>query len=65
MITSADRKRYVLKTKQDERIVEKIKRLEKKKLTKSQKKLVKFYRSQLKANWRDPLERFIDSMLRT
>lgn len=63
MITSADREKYVLKTKQDERILEKIKRLEKKKLTKTKKRLVKFCRSQLKDNWRDPMERFIDDML--
>ena len=62
MITKAERRKYVLKTAQDARILEKIKALEKLRLSKRKKLLLKFCKSQLLDDWRTPLEKFVDKM---
>jgi len=64
MVTVAEHRTYVLKTKQDKRILEKIKELEKKRLTASEKKIAALCKSQLEDDWRTPLEKFVDTMLR-
>lgn len=56
-ITKHDRKTYVLKTKQDERILLACKRLEKMNLSKQDWHLVRLIKSQLIDDWRKPLER--------
>ena len=55
-ITPYDRKKYVLKTKQDERILLLCKKLEQRQLSKLQRHQVKFVKSQLLDDWRAPLE---------
>ena len=56
-ITPADRKKYVLKTKQDEHILLMCKRLELKKLSPQIRHQVSFIKSQLLDDWRTPLEK--------
>jgi hypothetical protein len=55
MITKADKKKYALPTKLDIKILTKIKDLEKEKLNKENKKMLKFIKSQLEYDWRKPL----------
>ena len=52
MITKKDKKKYALPTKLDEEILLKIKELEKKKLNKKDKEMLKFIKTQLESNWR-------------
>ncbi|MEW5956069.1 MAG: hypothetical protein AB1626_06075 [Candidatus Micrarchaeota archaeon] len=54
----------MLKTAQDERILEKIKNLEKRRLTAFEKKVVALCKSQLEDDWRAPLENFVDGLLK-
>ena len=54
-ITKSDKKKYALPTKLDKEILLKIKELEKKKLNKKDKEMLKFIKSQLEHNWRKPL----------
>ncbi len=63
LISKSDRKKYVLKTKQDERILEKTKRLGRLARTQPEKKLVRFLKTQLEEDWRTPLEKFVDAAL--
>lgn len=63
-ITSADRKRYPLPDKSDLEILRKIKYLEKMKITKSEKDLLKLIRSQLLDNWRKPLIVILNKMIK-
>ena len=63
-IISKDKERYVLSTDQDYEILGKIKQLEKQKLSNEDKKLVKFIRTQLKNDWRTPIMKLLDSILR-
>ena len=53
MITKADRKRYALHG--NIKIFLKVKKLEKKKLRKEDKEMLKFIKSQLAYDWRRPL----------
>lgn len=55
---------YLFIKKQDKAIFRKLSEFEDKKLTKKDEELVKFLYSQLEKNWRDPLEKFIDKMLK-
>lgn len=54
-ITKEDKKKYALNTKTDLNILIKIKRLELKKLSRENKRMLKFIKSQLENNWRKPL----------
>lgn len=54
-VTAEEKKKYVLKTKQDYEILAKIKQLEKKKLSKPDRELVAFLRTQLEEDWRTPV----------
>ena len=55
MITEKDKKKYALPTKLDKEILLKIKNLEKKKLSKKNKEMLKLIKSQLEYDWRKPL----------
>lgn len=54
-ITSSEKKKYVLSKDADYEILDKCKRLEKLKLTKEEKFLVKLIKTQLEKDWRKPL----------
>ncbi|MBI4087389.1 MAG: hypothetical protein HY434_00980 [Candidatus Liptonbacteria bacterium] len=54
---------YVLDKAQDKRILRKLNKLAKAKKTKNG-KLLRLLYSQLEKDWRTPLEKFIDSLLR-
>ncbi len=59
-----DRKRYVLSTDQDYEILEKIYKLERKKLSDKDKALVKLMRTQLEHHWRVPIIKFLNGLLK-
>jgi len=63
-VTPAEKKKYVLSTDQDYEILDKIKQLEKQKLSIKDKELVKFIRTQLEEDWRTPIIKLLDSMLK-
>src|SRR3989344_5787061 len=54
---------YVFDNTQDKRIFKKLGKLSKRKLTKSEEKLVAFLYSQLERDWRTPLEKFVDKLV--
>jgi len=54
-ITPADRKKYAFVKEIDKEIILKIKKLERKKLSKEDKKMLKFIKSQMEFDWRKPL----------
>ncbi len=55
---------YILEKEQDKVILKKLARFEGKKLVKEQENLIKFLYSQLEDDWRTPLEKFIDKLLK-
>ncbi|MBI4086162.1 MAG: hypothetical protein HY433_02905 [Candidatus Liptonbacteria bacterium] len=55
---------YVLSKPQDRRIFRKLKKLSGKKLSREEEKLIKLLYSQLETDWRTPLEKFIDKLLK-
>ncbi|MBI5003114.1 hypothetical protein HZC31_07040 [Candidatus Woesearchaeota archaeon] len=59
-----ERKKYVLATQKDIEILEKCKELEKRKLTKEEEKLVKLIKTQLEEDWRTPLRKAVDKLLK-
>ena len=63
-ITKHDKKKYVLKTERDIRILKKCKELEKKRLNKQDLYLVRLIKSQLIDDWRKPLEQELKKLLR-
>jgi len=63
-ITPEDRKKYVLKTSQDEWILKACKKLEKHKLFPQDKFLVKFIKTQLYDDWRGPLTGKLKKLLK-
>lgn len=63
-ITGKDEKRYVLSTDSDYEILNKIYKLEKKKLNNEDKRLVKFIRTQLEYDWRRPINELLDRLLK-
>lgn len=63
-VLAKDKKRYVLEETRDYQILEKIYQLEKCKLSADDKKLVKFLRSQLLDDWRKPLLKFLDGLVK-
>jgi hypothetical protein len=59
--TKTERKKYIFKEKRDFEILKKIKILEKRKnLTKKEKTIIKFMRTQLEDDWRQPLLKLLD-----
>ncbi len=59
-----DKKRYVLEKKGDYQILKRIYQLEKKKLSAVDKQVVKLIRTQLRHDWRMPLLRELNRLLR-
>lgn len=57
-------KKYVLKEERDFEILDKCKQLEKKRLTKEDKFWVRFLKTQLEDDWRKPLLRVLNGLLR-
>ena len=55
MITKAEKKKYAFVKKIDIDIFMKIKELEKKKLSKKDKEMLKFIKTQMEFDWRKPL----------
>jgi len=55
---------YVLPEPQDRRIFRKLQKFSKKKLSREEEKLIKLLYSQLEIDWRTPLEKFIDKLLK-
>jgi len=63
-ITKKDKKRYVLKEKRDYLILEKIYQIEKYKLSPADKKLIRFLKTQLEDDWRQPLIKFLNGLIK-
>lgn len=63
-IKPADKKKVVMEEPRDYEILEKIYQLEKRKLTREQKELVAYLKSQLEADWRAPLLEYLDKLLK-
>jgi hypothetical protein len=61
-ITKYEKRNYLLNDKKDLIILSKIKMLEKKKLSKKDKEIVKLIRTQLKADWRTPLVDYLNKL---
>lgn len=55
---------YILKAKQDRRIFRKLQKLSKEKRDLKDEKLLVLLYSQLEDDWRTPLEKFIDGLLK-
>lgn len=62
--TKHEKKKYVLSTKQDYEILGMCKELEKRKLTKQGKSVVKLIKSQLEHDWRKPLKRELNKLVK-
>ena len=63
-ISRKDQKSYVLSTNEDYKILAKIYKLERKKLKANDRELVRFVRSQLELDWRKPLAKMLDKLLK-
>ncbi len=63
-IKPADKKKVVMDEPRDYQILEKIYQLEKRKLTRGQKELVVFLKTQLEDDWRAPLLEYLDKLLK-
>lgn len=63
-ITNHDRKKYVLKTDLDVRILKLCKKLEQKPLLKDDRYFVRFIKTQLLDDWRKPLEMELKELLK-
>lgn len=63
-VKEKDKKEYVLSTNSDYEILEKIYWLEKIKLSEKDKKLVKLIRTQLRPDWRSPLIKELNQLLK-
>lgn len=62
-ISPSEKKKYVLSSDSDFEILEKCKQLEKLRLNKSDKSLIKLIKTQLEENWRTPLINYLDKLL--
>lgn len=62
--TTFERKKYVLATQKDIEILEKCRELEKRKLTKEERMLVKLIKTQLEDDWRAPLLKRVNQLLK-
>lgn len=63
-ITRLERKKHLLKEKNDLLILQKIKEIETYKLNNKNKEIVKLIRAQLEYNWRTPLIKYLNKILR-
>ena len=63
-ITTHEKKHYIIKDKKDFILLSKIKELEKKELNKRDKEIVKLIRTQLKNDWRTPLIKYLNKLLK-
>jgi len=63
-LTAYEKKNYVFKEPRDYKILFKIKPLERKNLNKSQKKIVKSIRTQLKDDWRADLIQMLNKLIK-
>jgi len=63
-IKPEDNKKYLLLENRDYEILEKIYKLENKALSPEDKKIVSFLRTQLEKDWRTPLVKFLDKLLK-
>lgn len=63
-VTPTEKKKYVLSLDTDFEILAKCKQLEKLKLTKEDKRLVKLIKTQLEENWRKSLLRMLNQLLK-
>ena len=64
VLTPTEKKKYLMVNEKDYEILSKIRELEKLKLTKEDRVLVSFIRTQLENDWRKPLIRTLDKLLR-
>jgi len=62
--TNLEKKRYLLPEKRDLEILGKCRKLEKNKLSKQEKYFVKFIKTQLLKDWRKPLLKELNKLLR-
>ncbi|MBI3032933.1 hypothetical protein HYY69_05640 [Candidatus Woesearchaeota archaeon] len=62
-LTLTEKKKYVMSVDQDYEILSKVKQLEKLKLTKDEKFLIKLIRTQLERHWRKWLIKELDKIL--
>lgn len=63
-ITNMDKKKYVLKEKEDLIILNKIKWLEEKKLSFKDKEVLKLIKTQLEKSWRKPLIIYLNKLIK-
>lgn len=63
-LTEYEKENYLLKDKKDLIILSKIKELEKKQLNNKQKEILKLIKTQLKDDWRTPLIKYLNKILR-
>jgi len=63
-VTPAEKRKYVLSKSSDFEILYKCKELQRLKLTKQDRFLVKFIKTQLEDNWRRPLLKTLDKLLK-
>lgn len=63
-LTNYEKRKYVLKEKKDFLILSKIKKLESKKLSRSDKEIVKLIKTQLEKGWRSPLINYLNKLLK-
>lgn len=63
-VTAAEKRRYVLSTNADFEILSRCKQLEKKRLTNEDKYVVKLIKTQLVDDWRAPLIRTLNKLLK-
>ncbi|HIG97196.1 MAG TPA: hypothetical protein HA230_02520 [Candidatus Aenigmarchaeota archaeon] len=63
-ITKSEKKKYVMSTSEDYEILQKVKKLEKRELTKDDKILIKLVRTQLEREWRKHLIIVLNKILR-
>lgn len=63
-IKSQDRRKYILSTDQDYEILDKIYKLERRKLSDKDKALVRLVRTQLEHHWRTPILEFLNRLLK-
>jgi len=62
-ITNYERKNYILKDKKGLKILSLIKKIEKYKLNKKDKEIIRMARTQLKRNWETPLINYLTKFL--
>lgn len=63
-LTPYEKRNYVLKDKEDLKILAKIKKLEKMKITDADREIILLIRTQLKDDWRTPLINYLNKMMR-